>query len=145
MSPLRGLRRDRPLNCLAGKISDAHVLQRLSFVATRMAITKLLRMKSNFWNLAFARLFALSSARAYLRFFRSADFLVRSNTQMFQDFGKLLYSLCFSRCCGLESPRSDQGRTGLKTCALSTFAAALLLAIPSLAADKVSITSASNA
>jgi len=109
-----------------------------------MAITKLLRMNSNFWKSPLARFFALTSGSADLRLFRSADFPVRSNSGIFQDFGKFFCALCFSHCCGLESPRSDQGRTGLKTCALS-LAAALLLAIPSLAADKVSITSVSNA
>jgi len=45
--------------------------------------------------------------RAHLRFFRSADFPVRTNVGIFHCFQKSRSSPSVSRCCGLESPRSN--------------------------------------
>src|SRR6266699_1840341 len=49
---------------------------------------------------------------AHLRLYWSADFPVRSNSGTFYGFEKFRNSLSFSRCCGLESPRSNHGRDG---------------------------------
>jgi len=62
----------------------------------------------------------LDGASGPLRFFRSADFPVRSSAGASHGFGKFRDSLTFSHCCGLESPRSVEPLPSCLEAALPT-------------------------